>query len=143
MFVEVADAGEQPNSLLVDRDRLILGTIGRGPAGGKLVAFDLKTKQRTQLTTDAVSGIDGIERWENGSLLVTDVLRSRLLSVTRNGQVQTLMTCDQAGADFGYILQTVTHPTALSYQPVIVVPFVFGNSVSAFRLPGPPAQIRR
>lgn len=143
VFVEVADAGQQPNGLLVDGDRLILGTIGRGPAGGKLVAFDLKTKRRTELTTDAVGGIDGIERWENGSLLVTDVPGSRLLSVTRNGQVLTLMTFDRAGADFGYIPQTVTHPTTLSYQPVVVVPFLFGNSVAAFRLPGPPAQISR
>ena len=143
VFVDVADAGEQPNGLLVDSHRLLLGTIGRGPAGGKLLAFDLKTKQRTQLTTDAVGGIDGIERWENGSLLVTDVFGSRLLSVTPNGPVLTLMTFDQAGADFGYIPQTVTHPTALSYQPVVVVPFLFGNSVAAFRLPGPRAQISR
>ncbi len=148
IFVEGADVVEQPNGLLVEGERLILGTIGppaagagrgRGGAsgGGKLLAFDLKTRMRTIVTTEPVGGIDGIERWENGSLLVTDVIGSRLLSVTRNGQVLTLMTFAQAGADFGYIPQTVTHPTALSYQPVVVVPFLFGNSVSAFRLPGP------
>jgi len=154
IFVEGVEVVEQPNGLLVDGDRLILGTIGPAPAGagrgrggasggGKLIAFDLKTKARTLITTEPVGGVDGIEKWEDGSLLVTDVLGNRLLSVTRNGQVLTLMTFTQAGADFGYIPQTVTFPTALSYQPVIVVPFLFGNSVSAFRLPGPRAQIAR
>jgi DNA-binding beta-propeller fold protein YncE len=65
IFVEGADVVEQPNGLLVDGSRLILGTIGpaptpgappagRGQGGprpsGHLFAFDLKTKQRTQLT---------------------------------------------------------------------------------------------
>lgn len=148
VFIEGVGVGEQPNGLLVDGSRLVLGTIGSGagrggaPSGGRLMAFDLKTKVRTFVTTEPVGGIDGIEQWEDGSLLVTDVLGNRLLSVTRNGQVLTLMTFTQAGADFGYIPQTVTFPTALSYQPVVVVPFLFGNSVSAFRLPGPVATIR-
>src|SRR5687767_10135724 len=82
VFVEGADVVEQPNGLLVDGDRLILGSIGpaqasgagrgRGAAaGGKLMAFDLKTKQRTLLTTEPVGGIDGIESAEAGGLLLT------------------------------------------------------------------------
>ena len=75
IFVEGADAVEQPNGLLVDGTRLLLGTIGPagggrgGPRGGgrgaapsgKLLAFDLKTKARTLVTTEPVGGIDGIE----------------------------------------------------------------------------------
>ena len=134
VFVEVADAGEQPNGLLVDNDRLILGTIGRGPGGGKLVAFDLTTKQRTVLTTEPVGGIDGIEAAEAGGVLVTDVIGRRLLHVYRTGAVVTLMTFDQGGADFGYVPAAVTRPTALGYGPLAVVPFLFANSVSAYAL---------
>src|SRR5262245_8185230 len=74
VFVEGADQVDVPNGLLVDGTRVILGTIGvSGPRGtgpgrgagpppsGHLYAFDLKTKQRTQLTKDSVGGIDGIE----------------------------------------------------------------------------------
>jgi sugar lactone lactonase YvrE len=130
VFVEGADVGEQPNGLLVDGDRLILGTIGRAPAGGRLVAFDLKTKQRTQLTTENVGGIDGIEVAEKGAYFLTDVIGRRLLHVGSNGKVTTLATFDQAGADFGVsprIEQLVQAGT-------VFVPFLFSNSVSAYDL---------
>src|SRR5688572_11881668 len=83
VFVEGAEVGDRPNGLLVDGDRLIVGTIGRPPAGGRLLAFDVKTKQRTQLTTENVGGIDGIEpadygwieaRNGDGAYFVTDVI---------------------------------------------------------------------
>lgn len=166
VFVEGAEAVEQPNGLLVDGERLILGTIGpavqggrgpgRGPApggppatrgdapppargdaapgpgrgrgpggpGGHLVAFDLKTRQRTLLTTEPVGGIDGIESDGRGGLLVTDVFGSRLLHVSPAGVVRVLSTFPAAGADFGYIAAT----------RIAVVPFLFGNNVAAYDL---------
>ena len=147
VFVEGAELVEQPNGLLVDGTRLILGSIGpapapgagrgRGiaPAGGKLIAFDLKTRERTLVTMEPVGGIDGIEAAEAGGLVVTDVFGRRLLHVYRTGTVVTLMTFAQAGADFGYIPASVTRPTALGYGPVAVVPFLAGNAVSAYGLP--------
>ncbi|MGH9236636.1 MAG: hypothetical protein ACRD3G_01235 [Vicinamibacterales bacterium] len=139
VFVEGADVGDQPNGLLVDGDRLIVGTIGRPPAGGRLLAFDLKTKQRTQLTTENVGGIDGIEpadygwitpRNGKGAYFVTDVIGRRLLHVGSDGTVTTLMLFDQAGADIGLnptIVQLVQAGT-------VFVPFLFANSVSAYDL---------
>ena len=128
VFVEGADVGDQPNGLLVDGDRLVLGTIGKAPAGGRLLAFDLKTKQRTQLTTENVGGIDGIEVAEKGAYFLTDVIGRRLLHVAADGRVTTLATFDQAGADFGIrpmIDQLVQAGT-------VFVPFLFANSVSAY-----------
>jgi hypothetical protein len=141
IFVEGGDVVEQPNGLLVDGNRLVLGTIGPAPAAGadggrgggrgrgagasgRLLAFDLKTKQRTQLTMEPVGGIDGIEPDGRGGLLVTDVFGSRLLHVAAGGAVRTLLTFPQAGADFGYI----------PARRLAVVPFLFGNSVSAYDL---------
>jgi len=158
VFVEGGDIVEQPNGLLVDGTRLILGTIGpaaprgggpgrgpgpapgagrgdappapapargRGPApSGHLFAFDLKTRQRTQLTTEAVGGIDGIEPDGRGGLLVTDVIGARLLHVAASGQVRVLAKFSAGGADFGYIAST----------RIAIVPFLFGNNVSAYDL---------
>jgi len=161
VFVEGADTVEQPNGLLVDGARLILGTIGpapppgaaRGPApgagggdgtragrgpdqpppargrgpdgpGGHLFAFDLKSKQRTQLTTQAVGGIDGIEPDGQGGIIVTDVIGSRLLHVAASGAVRVLGQFSAGGADFGYIPATRT----------AIVPFLFGNNVAAYDL---------
>jgi hypothetical protein len=130
IFVDGADVGDQPNGLLVDSERLILGTIGRPPAGGRLLAFDLKTKQRTPLTTENVGGIDGIEPAGKGAYFVTDVIGRRLLHVGSDGKVTTLATFDQAGADFG------VRPIIEQLVPAgtVFVPFLFSNTVSAYDL---------
>ena len=163
VFVEGAEAVQQANGLLVDNGRLILGTVGpaaagggRGPAaargrgdapqgppaagregaapaparggaaarGGVLVAFDLKTKARTQLTAEPVGGVDGIEPDGRGGLVITDVFGSRIVHVAASGATRTLLQLPAAGADFAYIASTRT----------AVVPFLFGNSVSAYDL---------
>lgn len=140
IFVEGADVVEQPNGVLVDGNRLVLGTLGPAPTpgagrggggrgrgaapSGKLLAFDLATKVRTQLTMEPVGGIDGIEPDGRGGYLLTDVFGTRLLHVAPGGAVRTLLTFTQGGADFGYV----------GARRVAVVPFLFGNSVSAYDL---------
>ena len=165
VFVEGAELVQQANGLLVDGNRLILGTIGpaapaagrgappdaaRGgnpgartggpPArgggagrgrgapggGGHLFAFDLQTKTRTQITREPVGGVDGIEPDGLGGLLVTDVFGSRIVHVPSSGEPRTVLQLAAAGADFGYIPSTKT----------AIVPFLFGNSVSAYDLSG-------
>jgi hypothetical protein len=137
VFVEGADTVEQPNGLLVDGPRLILGTIGPAPKpgagrgrggpggpGGHLFAFDLKSKARTTLTTEPVGGIDGIEPDGAGGVIVTDVIGQRLLHVAKSGTVRVLAQFTAGGADFGYVPPTRT----------AIVPFLFGNSVAAYDL---------
>ena len=138
VFVEGGALVEQPNGLLVDGTRLVLGTIGpapqpgaapgrgRGatPPSGHLYAFDLKSKQRTNLTTQPVGGIDGIEPDGAGGLLVTDVIGQRLLQVGKGGDVRVLAKFAAGGADFGYVAK----------QRLAIVPFLFGNSVAAYDL---------
>jgi hypothetical protein len=138
VFVEGADVVEQPNGLLVDGGRLVLGTIGpapqpgqgrgRGPGGpgpgGHLFAFDLRSKVRTTLTTERVGGIDGIEPDGRGGLVVTDVIGARLLHVNAAGAVRVLAKFTAGGADFGYVAATRT----------AVIPFLFENRVTAYDL---------
>ena len=132
VFVEGVEQVDVPNGLLVDGARLVLGTIGttggrgRGagpPPSGHLYAFDLKTKQRTQLTTD-VGGIDGIEPDGRGGLLITDVIGARLLHVSPSGQTQVLAKFSGGGADFGYI----------GAKRIAIVPFLNAHTVSAYDL---------
>ena len=138
VFVEGADVVEQPNGLLVDGSRLILGTIGpapvpgaarggaaRGPVpGGHLYAFDRASKRRTLVTAQPVGGIDGIELDGSGGLLVTDVLGQRLLRVRKGGDVKVLAKFTAGGADVGHI----------SARRLAIVPFLFSNSVAAYDL---------
>jgi hypothetical protein len=140
VFVEGGNQVEQPNGLLVDGGRLILGSVGpapmpgaprgagagrgRGPVAGHLFAFDRKSKQRTLLTAEPVGGIDGIELDGRGGLIVTDVIGQRLLRVSRAGKVTVLAAFTAGGADFGYI----------AARKLAVVPFLFSNSVAAYDL---------
>jgi hypothetical protein len=137
VFVEGGDVVEQPNGLLVEGSRLILGTVGpapsgaRGgggpggaPAGGHLFSFDRKTKQRTQLTMQPVGGIDGIESDGKGGLLVTDVVGARLLHVSKSGDVKVLAKFAAGGADFGYI----------PARRLAVIPFLRTNTIAAYDL---------
>lgn len=138
VFVEGGDVVEQPNGLLVDGGRLILGSVGpapqpdqapgrgrgQAPPSGHLFAFDLRTKARTVLTTEPVGGIDGIELDGRGGLLVTDVIGQRLLQVAPSGAVRVLAKFSAGGADFGYVPGTRT----------AIVPFLFENRVAAFDL---------
>jgi len=134
VFVEGAELVEQPNGLLVDGTRLILGTIGpagggrgrgRGAQpGGHLFAFDLTTRARTQITTEPVGGIDGIEPDGRGGLLVTDVFGRRLLQVAPSGAVRTLVQFGGGGADFGYV----------PARRLAIVPFLGDGTVSGYDL---------
>ena len=140
VFVEGGDLVEQPNGLLVDGGRLILGSVGpapvagatrgggagrgRGAVAGHLFAFDRRSKQRTLLTAEPVGGIDGIELDGRGGLIVTDVIGQRLLHVSEAGKVTVLAGFSAGGADFSYI----------AARKLAIVPFLFSNSVAAYDL---------
>jgi hypothetical protein len=138
VFVEGGNQVEQPNGLLVDGGRLILGSVGpaplpgaprgggagRGSVAGHLFAFDRKSKQRTLLTAEPVGGIDGIELDGRGGLIVTDVIGQRLLHVSKAGKVTVLAGFSAGGADFSYI----------AARKLAIVPFLFSNSVAAYDL---------
>ena len=134
-FIEGEDAGHLPIGVLVDGDRLIVGTTGRGVgadannAGGQLLVFDLKTKARTIIATSiAVSQIQGIEPAEPGSYFVNSLLSRKLFHFSRDGKVTTLATFEHGGGDIG-ISPTVGQRVE---SGTLFVPFPNANSVSAY-----------
>jgi hypothetical protein len=137
IFAEDDDAGWLPIGLLVDGDRLIVGTSGRGVGvdarvqGGQLLAFDLETRARTVLaTTVALDQVSGIEPAEPGAYIVSGLLSRKLLHVARDGQVTTLVTFERGGADIG--VSSTGKP--LAEAGTVFVPFLSADSVSAYDL---------
>lgn len=137
IFIEGEDAAWAPLGLLVDGDRLIVGTRGRGVGvdarivGGQLLAFDLKTRARTVLATAiAVGEVSGIEPAEPGAYFVSDLLSRKLFHVARDGKITTLVTFDHGGGD------VAVRPMVEQLQQAgtLFVPFPFTNSVSAYDL---------
>ena len=137
IFIEGEDAGHMPIGLLVDGGRLIVGTIGRGVGkdanivGGQLLAFDLNTKARTILATTMASGqITGIEPAESGAYIMSGVLSRKLLHVSRDGKVTTLVTFEHGSADIG--ISPMVEQRAES--GTLFVPFPSANSLSAYAI---------
>lgn len=138
IFAEGDDAGWLPIGLLVDGDRLIVGTLGGGVGvdagiqGGQLLAFDLETRARTVLaTTVAVGQISGIEPAEPGAYIVSGLLGRKLLHVASDGKVTTLVTFDlHGGADIGVSPMV----GQLTKGGTVFVPFLSADSVSAYDL---------
>ena len=135
IFIEGEDAGHMPIGLLVDGGRLIVGTIGRGVGrdanivGGQLLAFDLNTKARTILATTIASGqVTGIEPAESGAYFMSGVLSRRLLHVSREGNVTTLVMFEHGSGDIG--ISPTVGPRVES--GTLFVPFPNANSVSAY-----------
>lgn len=136
-FLEGADTVEQANGLLVDGNRLILGSVGTaaggrggrrggGPAaqGGNLYAFDLMTRARTRMTSDSVGGVDGIEPDGRGGVILTDVFGRRIVHVPVSGQIRVLAQLQGGGADFGFI------PS----RNIAIVPYLNEHKVEAYDL---------
>jgi hypothetical protein len=139
LFLEGADVVEQANGLLVDGNRLIVGSIGTGAQGaggrrggggapgaqgGNLYAFDLTTKARMRLTSDTVGGVDGIEPDGRGGVILTDVFGRRIVHVPASGQTRVLAQLPGGGADFGFI----------PGRNVAIVPYLNEHKVEAYDL---------
>lgn len=137
IFAEGDDVGWMPIGLLVDGDRLIVGTLGRGVGGdariqgGQLLAFDFKTRARTVLaTTVGADLISGIEPAEPGAYFVSALLGGKLLHVARDGKVTTLVTFDRGVADIG----VSPGGKQLAKAGTAFMPFLSADSVSAYDL---------
>ena len=137
VFVEGADVVEQPNGLLVDGSRLILGTIGpapqpgaagrgRGaaPPSGHLYAFDLEV-EAAHAHHVAAGGRHRRHRARRQRRPAGDRRhRPAPAAVSRAGEVTVLAKFTAGGADFGYV----------AARKLAIVPFLFSNSVAAYDL---------
>ncbi len=130
IFIEGEELGGLPAGLLVDGDRLIVGTfaaVGQ-ERGGQLLAFDLRTRARTVLaTTIAAAQVSGVEPAEPGAYIMSDSLTRRLFHIARDGKVSTLVFEHGAG-------DIAVSPAAgrLQQAGTLFVPFAFTDSVSAY-----------
>jgi hypothetical protein len=124
VFSEGADLAA-PNGLLVDGNRLIVGSMGSlapGGAGGGLLAIDLKSKQKTPITPKPVGAIDGVESDGSGGWVVTDFRAAKVLHVTPKGEVHELKQLSGSAADLAVV----------PAKRMLVVPNLQGNSVAAY-----------
>ena len=122
---------QNPNGLLAEPNRLVVASWGdMNPQDfstkipGHLKAVDYQTMKITDLGTEPIGNLDGIEPDGNGGYLVTDWVKGALYRIDDNGNGKMLMDMDQGSADLHY------DPS----QNLAIIPIMGDNVVVAYRL---------
>jgi len=121
---------ENPNGLLVQGDRLIVGAWGVMTDGfatetpGHLKSVSLKDKSIASIGSgEPVGNLDGVEADLEGDYYVTDWMAGRLLHIEPDGGVEELLDLNQGSADLEYIPE----------MDRILIPMMNDNTLKAYR----------
>jgi hypothetical protein len=119
---------EYPNGLLVEGNRLIVGSWGKPEADfttkvpGRLFALDLGTKQKALITPKPFANIDGVESDGRGGYLVSDYLAGKILRISASGESREVRQFMPGAADIGFV------PSINA----VIVPHMNENRVAAY-----------
>lgn len=130
IWMETAEL-EAPNGLLVEQDKLVVGSWGNMTEGfatdvpGHLKQIDIASKKLISLgDATPVGNLDGVEADGHGNYLVTDWMNGRLLLIQANGKSKTLLVLEQGSADH----------TVLPEFDLVIIPMMMTNQLKAFRV---------
>jgi sugar lactone lactonase YvrE len=125
------EALEQPNGLLAESDRIVVGSWGVMTDGfetetpGHLKVVDLETGEVQSLGDGTpVGNLDGVEPDGQGGYLVTDWMAGALLRIDESGKFEQLLDLNQGSADH----------TVLEDQRLVVIPMMNDDQLLAYRL---------
>lgn len=125
-----SDKLENPNGVLVQNDRLVVGAWGVMTDGfetetpGHLKAVSLADKSiRSIGSGESVGNLDGVEADLDGDFYVTDWMAGKLLHVAPDGSVDELLELNQGSADLEYIQE----------MDLILIPMMNDNKLLAYK----------
>ena len=90
---------------------------------GRLYALDLNTKALTPITA-ALGNLDGLEQDQDGRWIVSDWAAGKVLRVSPQGKIETILSGFKGPADLGYDAR----------RNILYLPRMQENRVSAFDL---------
>jgi hypothetical protein len=125
------EALENPNGLLAEDGRLLVGSWGRMAADfstevpGHLKVVDLESKEVSPLgDATPLGNLDGVEPDGQGGYTVTDWLNGAIFHVTADGTATQLLDLNQGSADHGFI----------ETDRLVILPMMMDGTVAAYRL---------
>ena len=125
------DALENPNGLLAENGRLLVGSWGRMTDGfqtkvpGHMKAVDVATRKVSDMGDPApVGNLDGVEPDGRGGYTVTDWLNGAIFHVAADGKATLLLDLNQGSADHEFIEK----------DRLVVLPMMMDGKVVAYRL---------
>lgn len=121
-----------PNGLLVHDQELVVASWGEGmdtktwatKAPGKLVMYDLKSKEKTELTKAPLGNLDGLENDGSGGYYVSDHVGGIVYHVDADGTATAILGGFKGAADLGMI----------DGKSVILVPRMGEDKLTAYDL---------
>jgi sugar lactone lactonase YvrE len=121
-----------PNGILVHDQELVVASWGEGmdtktwatKAPGKLVTYDLKSKEKTELTKQPLGNLDGLENDGSGGYYVTDHVAGLIYKVEADGTANAILGGFKGPADIGMI----------DGKSVILVPRMGEDKLTAYDL---------
>lgn len=132
--VSVFDNGEHlehPNGLLVRGRQLIVGCWGSKMQNdfstktkGRLLAIDLKTKQRFNITAKQTGNLDGVETDGGKGYFVSDWIAGKVFHVNQDGESKIVLEPGKGTADIAYLTE----------QELLIVPEMLNNKITAYRV---------
>lgn len=126
VFAE-GEVTEKPNGLLVSGTRLLVGGWDAGEKAGHLFALDLRTKEKTLITKEVTGNLDGIELDGRGNYIVTDWVAGKVLRISDNGKVETILQLAKGSADHAFI----------QGRNLLIVPRMMENKITAYQVGEP------
>jgi outer membrane protein assembly factor BamB len=100
-----------PNGLLVHDQELVVASWGEGmdtktwgtKQPGKLVAYDLKSKEKTEITKQPLGNLDGLENDGSGGYYVSDHVAGIVYHISADGAADAILGGFKGAADLGLI----------------------------------------
>ena len=122
---------QNPNGLLAEPDRLLVAAWGEmdpkdfsTEVPGHLKAVDYETRAITDLGTEPIGNLDGLEPDGRGGYLATDWMAGTLYRLDAGGKAEMLMDLNQGSADLGYV------PS----EQLAIIPMMMDNAVAAYKV---------
>jgi sugar lactone lactonase YvrE len=125
------EALENPNGLLAEQDRLVVGAWGKPnedfstDVPGHLKAVDYQSKEITSIGPgDPIGNLDGVEPDGQGGYLVTDWFSGGLYQINEDGKAEMLMDLNQGSADHEFV----------ESESLAVIPMMMDGTVDAYKI---------
>ena len=122
---------ENPNGLLAEQDRLVVGAWGKPnedfstDVPGHLKAVDYQSKEITSIGPgDPVGNLDGVEPDGQGGYLVTDWFSGGLYDISADGKAEMIMDLNQGSADHEFVED----------ENLAVIPMMMDGTVNAYKI---------
>ena len=125
------EALENPNGLLAEQDRLVVGAWGKPKEDfstdvpGHLKAVDYENKAITSIGPgDPIGNLDGVEPNGQGGYLVTDWFNGGLYNISEDGKAEMVLDLQQGSADHEYV----------EGDNLAVIPMMMDGTVNAYKI---------